>query len=187
MARSLELDPSIAGFRAQPFAMPGPKGRDVVCDFLVELVSGLYLIIDIKPSGRLQSPNVSNRMRSVRERLAQEHLPHRIVTELDLEREPARQIRDQLVKGIDARTPQPQCQQLLAVIRKGPITVAELRGIGQEMGLPPYAVEELAGLNLVKFEIDAPWSARTLIGDRNERNTSCLAAWGSVHDVVVRV
>lgn len=185
LAKSLEIDPSVARYRGQPFFLRGPKGRDVVCDFAILLANGLYMIVDVKPSGRLESRSVIERMHCVRTALADSFLPHRIVTEIELEREPARQIREQLWKGVNAPMTSYQCEQLLTVIRRGPITVAELRELGGAIGLPPYAVEKLAVLNLISFDIDAPWGAKTLIGDRYANHTSAAAAWGSVQDVVV--
>lgn len=187
LAKNLELDPSVARFRGQPFFMPGPNNRDVVCDFAVHQVDGIYLVIDVKPSGRLASPRVIERMRHVRTELASSFVPHRIVTELELEREPARQIRHQLWKGITASLSEFQRDRLLEFIRGGPVTVGEARAFCRTESLPPYAVEKLAIRNLLSFEINAPWGSKTLIGDRHEINSSPRAGWGSIQDVVVRL
>jgi len=187
LAMNLELDPNVTKFRGQPFFIPGPNNRDVVCDFAVHQVDGIYLVIDVKPSGRLASPRVTARMRHVRTELASSFVPHRIVTELELERQPARQIRDQLWKGVSAPVSESERDRLLEFIRSGPVAVGEARAFCRASGLPPFAIEKLAIRNLLSFEITAPWGTKTLIGDRHENNPSAVAGWGSVQDVVIRL
>lgn len=187
LAQSLEIDPRVVAYRAQPFLMPGPRRRDVVCDLAVRDIEGLYTVIDVKPSGWLASPGVAERMRFAKAVLAESHIPHRIVTEIQLEREPARQIRSRLWMGVDASVTEYQRDHLLAFIRRGPITVEAVRAFGRTHSMAPYALEKLAVRNLVSFDINAPWSNQTLIGDRHENSFSHCTNWGSVLDVVVEL
>ncbi|WP_148044694.1 hypothetical protein [Stagnimonas aquatica] len=187
LAKNLEIDPFAARFRGQPFSMPGPMSRKVVCDFAVQQSDGIYLVVDVKPSGQLASARVAERMRHVRSLLADSFVPHRIVTELDLERQPARQIRDQLWKGVDAPVTAHQRDGLLGFVRRGPVTVGQAREFCRSERLPVFAIEKLVIRNFLSFEINAPWGSKTLIGDRHESHSSARAVWGSVQDVVVRL
>lgn len=187
LAVSFELDPTVAAYRGQPFFMPGPKNRNVVCDFAIRDSRAFYQVVDVKPSGMLSSPDVTRRMRHVRDLLAESLVPHRIVTEIELERQPARQIREQLWKGVGIQLTEYQRDQLLAFVRRGSVTVGDARVFCRLARLPAYAIEKLAIRNLLAFEIAAPWSSKTLIGDRHEIHHPARAGWGSVQDVVVRL
>lgn len=185
LVRSLELDPTVAAYRGQPIRIPGPKGRDVVCDFAVRQTDGIYQVLDVKPSGRLQSPDVVERMRHVRIELAGSFVPHRVITEVTLEDEPNRQIRLQLWKGLGITLNEFQRDQLLSFVRRGPVPVDEARKFCRSARIPALAIERLAAKQLLSFEVTAPWSALTLIGERHANHPSTRAGWGSVQDVVI--
>ncbi len=187
MVNSLELDPSAAAFRGQPFPMPGPNGRDLVCDLVVRHMDGTYTVIDVKPAGALLFTKVQKRMAHVSGLLAQSHVAHRVFTERELELQPSRQIRDQLRRGAKTALTEYQRDQVLAFVRRGPTTVGKARTFAMNEGIAPLAIEKLALLEHLTFRIDAPWGISTLIGDRHERTSSPYHRWGSVRDVVVRI
>lgn len=188
LAISLELDPRVRAFRAQPFALPGPNGRALVCDFAVERSDGTYCIVDVKPSGQLERPTVQERMRHAKALLAENGIPHRIVTEVELEAEPARQIRYQLRKAVTVETTRWQRDQLLAELRAlGPQSLPNLRNHLRTLGLPLLHLERLAASEHVSFTTDAPWGPTTILGDRHDRTLTADAGWRSVRDIVVRL
>lgn len=187
LAVSLEIDPDIAAFRTQALWLRGPSGRDLVCDFAVKTIKGDYRVVDVKPWGHLSTPKVAERMEFVRKRLASACLPHRIVTERDLEREPARQIRDQLRKGAPILLSELEQQLLLSILKVKPRRVGEARRIASECGLHPFCIETLAIRGLLTFPINAPWRETTFLGVFDGPDHALAPGWGSVRDVVVPV
>lgn len=182
LALDLELHPRVGGFRGQAIETPGPYNRAICLDFGV-LIDGRYAGIDVKPAGRLASPSVTERMCHMRLVLAEAGIPHYIFTEVDLQREPHRQIRRQLRKGLYLPLLEYQRDALLAEVRKGPITVAGLRRHAVGLAYSPFIVEKLAAHGYLSFPITAPWRETTSLGEHHGSAHSPAAGWGSVHDI----
>lgn len=185
LAESLDLDPTVTAFRGQPFFLPGPNGRDLVCDFVVKDRQARYTVIDVKPSGDLELPKVKTRMRFVRELMAEQRLPYRVISESELERQPARQIRRQLSKGRGCMLTENQLDQLIAAIRADANTVGRARDVARSLGLSAFAVEKLAVLNRLRFPIDAPWGESTAIGVHDDHTYASRPGWGAIKDCLV--
>lgn len=166
MALNLELHTAVSEYRGQPFLVPGSKGPSLVPDFAVR-TGGRIKVVDVKPSARLRSDRVADRMKRIEQALAPLGIEHRVITELDLEREPHRQIRLRLRRGLYVPLTQYQRDQLLHTIRAGPVSVHDLRRRATDLGLSPFCVERLAVLGIVTFQINAPWSEKTLLGENN--------------------
>lgn len=187
MAKSLELDLSVASYRGQAFFMPGSKGREVVCDFTIRHTDGTYRVVDVKPNGQMRKPSVVERMRHVKTLLSESEIPHRVITNVELTQQPARQIREQLRKGLKTRLTVYQRDLLLAEIQARQMTVGDARRFARSNGLPAFAIEKLAVRGLLSFQINAPWGSDTLIGDFHARTITSNEGWGSVRDVVVQL
>ena len=153
-------------------------------------------MIDIKPFGRLNSSSVSLRMRHARKVLGEAHIAHYIFTEKQLHLEPARQIRNQLKKGLSVQLTPYQQETLLNYLADQPLTVKALKQQLMDKGLDPRLVEAAAIQGHLKFTINTPWGNHTRLGVNHEqsqhtqRNNSehthsgdTDADWGTIHDI----
>ena len=186
LAESLDLDPSVVAFRGQPFFMPGPNQRELVCDFVVKDRQARYTVIDVKPSGQLEMPKNKERTRFVRELLTEQRVPYRVISEIELEQQPARQIRTQLSKGRGSTLTEYQCDQLLAAIRSDASTVSSARKVARSLGLSAFVIEKLAILDLIRFPINAPWGESTTIGVHDDHACASRPGWGAIKDCLIR-
>ncbi len=184
-ALSLEIDPDVKAFRTQPFLLPAPSGRALVCDFAIQRPDHSYVVVDVKPKGQLERESVKQRMRIVRETLSDAGIPHRTVTEVDLERQPARDIREHLRKGASISLSPFGREQLLTALGTSSVQVSDLRAKAVALGLPALSVERLALLGDLTFPISVPWRESTLIGAIHGTDHSVVDRWGTVRDVRV--
>lgn len=182
MALALELNPVIHRYRGQPIELPGPNGRKITPDFVVDFGDG-FGVIDVKPEGRLSSTRVKARMQHIRLLLQQAHIPHFIMTEKQLCRQPFLQIRQALKKGLGINLTSYQRNRLLQSFREEIITVQELRRHAIESGFKPHIVEAAAANGVLTFNLNTPWAEHSKIGVNNEHNRFTTAGWGTVHDI----
>ncbi|WP_295682997.1 TnsA endonuclease N-terminal domain-containing protein [uncultured Nevskia sp.] len=186
-ALSLEIDPDVMAFRTQPFLLPSSSGRALVCDFAIQRSDHSYVVVDVKPKGQLERESVKQRMRIVRAALSDAGIPHRTITEVKLERQPARDIREHLRKGASILLSPFGREQLLTALGTRLVRVSELRVMAITLGLPVLSVERLALLGDLTFPISAPWRESTLIGATHGTDHSASHGWGTVRDVRVPV
>lgn len=184
MALALELNPAIVRYRGQPIELPGPKGRKITPDFIVDFGDG-FGVIDIKPEGRLSSPRVIARMRHIRTLLQQARIPHYIITEKQLCQQPFLQIREVLKKGLGIKLTTYHRNRLLQAFYKEVLTVNELRDYAMTCGLKPHIIEAAAASGMLKFNLNMPWAEQSKIGVNDEYNQFSTAGWGTVHDICV--
>lgn len=182
-AQALEVDPEVAAYRTQPFSFPGPNGRPLVCDFAVKWVNYTYSVVDIKPKGQLDRPSVKDRMAYVRSAMAAAQIPHRVVTEADLEGTPASCIRRQLRKAAGVLLPPGGREKLLPLVSGAALTLGALRSKAVEAGFPPLAPEYLMLQGDIIFPLGKSLHETTLIGVFHGTDSSSTHGWGSVRDV----
>lgn len=182
MALALELNPDIQQYRGQPIELPGPNGRKITPDFAVDFGDG-FAVIDIKPEGRLSSPRVKVRMQHIRTLLQQAHIPHFIITEKQLCRQPFLQIRQAFKKGLGIKLTLYQRNKLLHCIDEQIITVQKLREYAIECGFRPHIIETAAASGMLIFNLNTPWAEHSKIGVNHEHNRLSTSGWGTVHDI----
>jgi hypothetical protein len=187
LALSLEIDPDVLAFRTQPFEIPGGFGHPLVCDFAVRYIDHRYTIINVKPKDQLNLPSVEDRNHRVREALTMACIPYRIVTELELEHQPARSIREQLRKGAKVVLAPHGREQLLEVLGTRLVRVHDLRDQAIKLNLSPWSVEKLALLGDITFPITAPLREPTVVGATHGTNHTSTDGWGTVRDVRVPI
>lgn len=183
-AENLELSGFVSAYRVQPVAFPGPYGGKVVPDFAVRFVDGTYQVVDVKPHGHLNRPDVSCRMNWVRKRLGEARISHRVVTDLQLKAEPARTIRRQLRRGIRTKVHSGITELARSIVQHGPLPVRELRARLMAARHPALSVEKLIVMGVLGFDTSRPWNSFTLIGELNGPQHG-RAGWGSIHSVLV--
>lgn len=183
LAAALEVDPDAIAFRTQPFHIPGPQGRPLVCDFAIKWANHTYTVVDVKPRGQLNRPYIKARMTYVRAAMVDEQIPHRVITEADLEREPARSIRQQLRKGASAELPPGGRETLTGLLGHRRWRLGEFRAAAVDAGFSAFSVEKLALLGDITFPITAPLRETTLIGAIHGTDSSATDGWGTVRDV----
>lgn len=186
-AFSFDIDPDVSRYRGQPFEIKrGPRaspGSGYVPDFVVEHHDGTFTVVDVKPIGRLLNPDVTARMTYVRRVLRQAGLRHRLITEVDLEKQPAQQIRRCLRRGARVELPAFDRERLLFLLGNERITVSELRSRAVEHGLNPYAIEKLALLGDITFPITTQWSVFAQLEVSHGTDQTAAAGRGTVRDV----
>lgn len=182
----LEVDPEVWQYRTQPFEIPG-EGTPLVCDFAVKFIDHSYGVFDLKPSTKLDVESVHERMQRVREHLRRACIPHRVVTELDMEKQPACQIREQLRKGASMVVSDYGRDCLLAELRRRPMCVRELRQVAVRLGLPPLVVEKLALMGRLSFPTTVRWHELTQIGVFDGHDDAVAAGWGSIRSVRIGI
>lgn len=182
----LEVDPEVWQYRTQPFEIPG-ESTPLVCDFAVKFIDHSYGVFDIKPWAKLNVASVHERMQYVRERLRHACIPHRVATEMDMARQPARQIREQLRKGASMVVSDYGRDCLLAELRRRPMCVRELRKVAVRLGLPPLVVEKLALMGRLSFPTTVRWHEQTQIGVFDGHDDAVAAGWGSVRSVRIGI
>ncbi|MDM4769049.1 hypothetical protein [Solimonas sp. SE-A11] len=187
MAESLEIDPDIRRYRCQPIFVPGALGKPYVPDFVAEYRNGTFVIIDVKVAGRLTEPAVTLRMKSMRSTLKQARLRHALVTELELETQPHRQIREALRKGVSVDLSEQDRLQLLEPLRNRPHSVSELRSCAVSLGFNPISVEKLALLGDVSFPTTTQWSPYALLEVSHGKNSTHPAGRGTIRNVRIRL
>lgn len=187
LALALEVDPDVTAFRTQPFEIPGIHSRPLVCDFAVEFTDHTYAVIDVKPSGQLSRDCVRERNARAREALTNAGIPYRLITEIDLEAEPARSIRGQLRRGAGVRLTAYERERLLTVLGTTQMSVRELRAKTATLGLSPWSVEQLALLGDLAFPINKPFREPSLIGATHGTNHTTTDGWGTVRNVRLRI
>nr|MBV6630087.1 hypothetical protein [Oceanococcus sp. HetDA_MAG_MS8] len=187
LAKALEIDPDVKGFRSQALGLMGPKGRELVIDFVAVRTTGEFLVIDVKPHGRLSAPDVIDRMRFVRETLSSAGLPHRIVTERQLEEWPKKQIRDSLRKGITTVIPNSESRHLTEFIRSAPCDVGSARLFAINCGIDPFSIEQMVIQNQLRFSINHEWSAYTKLEINHGTNQEPGSNWGTIRDLRISI
>lgn len=185
MTTSLEIDPDVLRYRSQPIEIPSPAGRAYVPDFVAEHLDGTFTLIDVKPSGRLLDSKVTARMKYVRHALKEACLRHRIVTEVELEAMPARQIRDSLRKGSTVVLKAYDRHRLLEYLSAHPMPVGELRQHAISLGIGPACIEKLALLGDIRFPLITQWSVFAQLEVIHGTDQKPAAGRGTIHGVGV--
>lgn len=183
LVEALEIDPDALAVRMQPFAFTGPKGRKLVCDCAVKWVDHTYTIVDVKPEGQLDRPSAKERMSFVRTAMSEEQVPHRVITEVELEREPARSIRQALRKGAAVRLPPGGRETLIEMLGNRRMRLSDFRREVIDAGFPTFSPEKLALLGETTFPLNAPLRETTLIGASHGTDSSLTDGWGTVRDI----
>lgn len=183
MATSLEIDPEVSRYRSQPINIPGPSNRAYVPDFVAEHSDGTFTLIDVKPTGRLLDPKVGARMKYVRQVLKRARLRHRIVNEIELEAQPALQIRESLRKGTTVVLTAFDRHRLIEHLSAAPMPAGDLRQHAASLGITPGCIEKLALLGDICFPITTQWSVFALLEVTHGTNQESSATRGSVHTV----
>ncbi len=182
-ATSFDIDPDVRRYRGQPFEIGTRSGSSYVPDFVVEHLDGTMTVVDVKPIGRLLSPAVTERMRSVRRDLRRARLRHTLITEVALEKQPARQIRECLRRGCRVELDPFDRNRLLSHLGNERLTVGEARLQALALGLDAYTIEKLALLGDITFLITTTWSEFAQLEVTHEPDQTAATGWGSVRDV----
>ncbi len=185
MALALELHPDVLRYRGQPIAVPGPRGKDIILDFAINFDSGFGLI-DNKLSKQLSRKRVAERMTHLRDLASEVQLPHYIFTEEHLSKEPYKQIRSKLKKGLRCELSPYLSEQLCQCMNHEIISVGDLRRRAIRQGFEPHAIEAAVALELFAFTTNTPWGEHTLIGEKNHEHIKYTSTnWGTVRDICV--
>ncbi len=186
-AVSFDIDPSVRRYRGQPFEIKHGPGFGYVPDFVVEHYDGTFTVVDVKPVGRLLSPDTTARMTYVRRVLRLAGLRHRLCTEVELEKQPALQIREALRQGVRVELTALDRERLLSLLGNEGLTVREFRDRAVVHGFAPLVVEKLALLGDITFPITTQWSVFAHLEVSNGTDQAVAAGWGTVRDVRITV
>lgn len=187
MAESLECDPTVTRYRAQPLAIPVERGRSLVPDFVVEHNDHTFTLIDVKPADRLVDPRVIDRMRRIRTILKQARVHHRLITDHELHTQPAYQIRECLRRGATVTLSTYDRQEFLKWLTGRTVPLSACRQEAITRGLPPLSIEHLALRGDITFPIQHQWSDYSLLEVSHASNSEPTAARGTIHTIRVPI
>lgn len=88
--RFLEFCPDVLSYEEQVEVeiQVNGKPRTVRPDFHCKTYEQSLVVVEVKPSAKLEKPQIKERLARVREHLAQLDIPYRVLTEVDLQRQP---------------------------------------------------------------------------------------------------